>query len=66
MIVHQTTNLYFDTRLAAKLALGGTKGYNEALRRGELLFSDGSSIDKADKAFNNKTLSYHEKLKSES
>lgn len=38
MILHTPTKRQFANRLEAKRALGGTKGYNRALKDGELIF----------------------------
>ncbi len=44
MIYSKITKKSYCDRLTAKKALGGTKGFNEALKRGELLFINSDTI----------------------
>ncbi len=61
MIYNHFKKECYESRWQAKKALGGTKGFNEALKRGELLFVDGNSVtSNSSIAVNHKTLSYHE------
>lgn len=62
MIYNHLKKERYESRWQAKMALGGTKGFNEALKRGELLFVDGNSVTSNSSIAVNqfKTLSYHE------
>ncbi|GEM_PF-7095819 len=44
MIFNKITKKCYCDRLTAKKVLGGTKGFNEALKRGELLFINSDTI----------------------